>query len=329
MSDFTSGFWSWFVIVVTIASIGYCAWLLLLTSRARVKPGQAAAPNATGPGGKQVELMGHTWDGDLAEYNNPLPRWWVWLFWITIVFSVGYLIAYPGLGSFKGMLAWSSTGAWTQESDDTEARLKPMYEKYATLDLRAIAADPQARAMGERIFLVTCAPCHGSDAGGAPGFPNLRDSDWLYGGDPATIVTSISNGRMGVMPALGAALGPDGVKNVVAYVRSLSKLPSDTLKAQLGKPLFAQYCSGCHGLEAKGSTVVGAPNLTDAIWLYGSSEAAIAQGINNGRHLGMAAEHPPMPPFRNTLGQGTLGPAKINLVAGYVWGLSNGAPGAK
>jgi cytochrome c oxidase cbb3-type subunit 3 len=325
MSDFTSGFWSWFIIVVTFGSIGYCAWLLWVTSRTRVKSGASSAPADSG----KAELMGHTWDGDLAELNNPLPRWWMWLFWITIVFSLGYLVAYPGLGSFRGMLGWSSTAAWTQESDDTEARLKPLYEKYANLELPTIAADPQARAMGERIFLNTCAPCHGSDAGGGQGFPNLRDNDWLYGGEPATIVTSITNGRMGVMPSFGAALGPEGVRDVVAYVRSLSKLPSDGLRAQMGKPLFEQTCAACHGKDGTGNRAVGAPNLTDAVWLYGSSEATIAQGINNGRHLGMSAEHPPMPAFKNTLGQGALGPAKINLVAAYVWSLSNRPPGAK
>ena len=327
MNEFTSGFWSWYVIVLTLGSIGYCAWLLWVTSRVRVKAG-AALPTATGPGGKQVELTGHTWDGDLAEYNNPLPRWWMWLFWITIVYSLAYLVVYPGLGSFKGMLGWSSTGAWTTEMDDTDARLKPLYEKFAGMELPAIAADTQARAMGERIFLVNCAPCHGSDARGSTGFPNLADKDWLYGGDPATIVASVTSGRMGVMPPLGPALGADGVKNVVAYVRSLSGLPSDGLKAQLGKPLFDQNCAACHGMDGKGNQALGAPNLSDQIWLYGSSEATIAQGINNGRHVGMEAEHPPMPSFKNTLGQGPLGPAKINLVAAYVWGLSN-KPAAK
>jgi cytochrome c oxidase cbb3-type subunit 3 len=329
MSDFTSGFWNWYVIVLTFGSIGYCAWLLWVTGRMRVKAGQAAPSDSSGSGGGNVELTGHTWDGDLAEYNNPLPRWWMWLFWITIVFALGYLVAYPGLGSFNGLLGWSSTGAWTQETDAADAQLKPMYEKFAGLELPAIAADPAARAMGERIFLVNCAPCHGSDAGGAPGFPNLRDNDWLYGGEPATILASVTNGRMGVMPAFGTALGADGVKNVVAYVRSLSKLPSDGLRAQLGKPLFDQNCAACHGPEGKGNQALGAPNLSDAIWLYGSSEAAIAQGVTNGRHLGMTAEHSPMPAFGKTLGQGPLGPAKINLVAGYVWSLSNKPPATK
>ena len=327
MSDFTSGFWSWYVIVLTIGSIGYCAWLLWVTSRAKVK---STAPMATapGPGGKQVELMGHTWDGDLAEYNNPLPRWWMWLFWITIVFALGYLVAYPGLGSIRGALGWTSAGAWAKETADTERRLIPMYDKYATLDLPAIAADAQGRAMGERIFLNNCAPCHGSDARGSRGFPNLADNDWLYGGAPEQIVASITNGRMGVMPALGPSMGEDNVKNVVAYVRSLSGLAHDNLKAQLGKPVFEQNCAACHGMDGKGNQQVGAPNLTDQIWLYGSSEATMAEGINKGRHLGIAPEHTPMPSFKGTLGAGPLGPARINLVAAYVWSLSN-KPAAK
>jgi cytochrome c oxidase cbb3-type subunit III len=320
MSDFTSGFWNWWVIVGTVASIGYCAWLLLTTSRIKVKG--APAP------GKPVETTGHTWDGDLAEYNNPLPRWWMWLFWITIAYGLAYLAAYPGLGNFRGLLGWTSAGAWNAETDETEARLRPLYEKYAGMELPAIAADAQGRAMGERIFLVNCAPCHGSDARGGKGFPNLTDNDWLYGGDPATIVATVTNGRMGVMPPLGPGLGEDGVKNVVAYVRSLSGLPSDGLRAQLGKPLFEQTCSACHGMEGKGNPALGAPNLTDRTWLYDSSEATIAYGINNGRHIGMSPEHPPMPSFRGTLGQGPLGPARINLVAAYVWGLSN-KPAAK
>jgi cytochrome c oxidase cbb3-type subunit 3 len=322
MSDFTSGFWSWYVIALTLGSIGYCAWLLWVTGKAKAKVG-APLPTAAGPGGKPVELTGHTWDGDLAEYNNPLPRWWMWLFWITIVFALGYLVAYPGLGSVKGALGWTSAGAWTKDVAGTDARLKPMYDKYAGMELAAIAADPQGRAMGERIFLNNCAPCHGSDARGSRGFPNLTDNDWLYGGEPAQIVASVTNGRMGVMPALGPTLGEENVKNVVAYVRSLSGLAHDKLKAQLGKSVFEQNCAACHGMDGKGNQAVGAPNLTDQIWLYGSSEATIAEGVNKGRHLGIEPEHAPMPSFKSTLGAGPLGPARINLVAAYVWSLSN------
>ena len=312
MSDFTSEFWNWWVIVGTVASIGYCAWLLLATSRIRVKTG-AKAPT---PG--KAELTGHTWDGDLAEYNNPLPRWWMWLFWITILYSVGYLIVYPGLGRNPGVFGWTSAGAHARESAAAEATAKPLYEKYLAMDLQQVAADPQARAMGERLFLNHCAQCHGSDAGGSRGFPNLRDSDWLYGGAPETIRESITNGRMGVMPALGGTLGEEGTKNVVAYVRSLSGLAHDGLRAQVGKPLFEQNCAACHGLDGKGNQAVGAPNLTDPIWLYGSSEATMTEGVNKGRHLGMDPEHMPMPAHKDTLGAG-----KIQILAAYVWGLSN------
>ena len=313
MSDFTSGFWNWWVIVGTVGSIAYCAWLLLVTSRIKVKTGKPA-PKAGG----QVELMGHTWDGDLAEYNNPLPRWWMWLFWITIVFSVGYLVLFPGLGKFPGVLGWTSSDAHARERADVDAKVKPLYDKYLAMDLKQVAADPQARAMGERLFLNNCAQCHGSDAGGSRGFPNLRDNDWLYGGAPETIRESITNGRMGVMPALGPVIGADATKNVVAYVRSLSGLAHDASSAQLGKAVFEQNCAACHGLDGKGNQAVGAPNLTDQIWLYGSSEATIAEGVNKGRHLNLDDAHLPMPAHKDTLGAG-----KVQILAAYVWGLSN------
>jgi cytochrome c oxidase cbb3-type subunit 3 len=319
MSDFTSGFWNWYVIVVTLGSIAYCGWLLWVTSRARVK----AEAAASGQVAKGVETTGHVWDGDLAEYNNPLPRWWMWLFWITIVFSLCYLVLYPGLGTMRGVLDWTSAGAYERDRADAEAKVKPLYDKYLAMDLKQVAADPAARAMGERLFLNNCAQCHGSDAGGSRGFPNLRDKDWLYGGEPETIRESITDGRMGVMPPLGAALGGEGVKDVVAYVRSLSGLPNDSLKAQLGKPLFMQSCAACHGADGKGKEAVGAPNLTDAIWLYDSSDATIAEGVNKGRHIGMDADHPPMPAHKNL-----LAPGKIQVLAAYVWGLSN-EPAAK
>ncbi len=248
----------------------------------------------------------------------------MWLFWITIVYSLVYLVFYPGLGNFAGVLKWTSGGAYASETADADARLKPLYDKYLAMGLPAIAADPQGRAMGERIFLNNCAPCHGSDAGGGTGFPSLRDADWLYGGAPEQIVQSITNGRMGVMPALGATMGAEGVKDVAAYVRSLSGLSSDKLKAQLGKPIFEQTCAACHGADGKGNQLVGAPNLTDSVWLYGSSEATIAYGINNGRHLNVNPEHTPMPSFKSV-----LGPARINLVGAYVWSLSNKTPAGK
>ena len=315
MSDFDSGFWSWYVIVLTLGGIAYCAWLLWKMSKAKLPAGQAKAAGTTG----KAELTGHVWDGDLAEYNNPLPRWWMWLFWITIAFSIGYLALYPGLGTVSGVLGWTSRDAYRADVADVEARTKPLYDRYLAMDLKQVAADPQAHAMGERLFLNNCAQCHGSDAGGARGFPNLRDNDWLYGGEPEKIKESIANGRNGVMPPIGATLGEENVRNVVAYVRSLSGLPHDGLKAQLGKPLFMQNCSACHGPEGKGSQIVGAPNLTDKIWLYGGSEQTITETVTKGRGAATLAEgQSVMPAWKPKLGE-----AKVHILAAYVWSLSN------
>ncbi|HQU49299.1 MAG TPA: cytochrome-c oxidase, cbb3-type subunit III, partial [Casimicrobiaceae bacterium] len=270
------------------------------------------------PEGAGVDTTGHVWDGDLAEYNNPLPKWWSNLFWITIVFAIAYVILYPGLGTFPGVLGWTSTGQYQRERADAEARVKPILDRFAAMPIEKVAADPEGRAMGERLFLNNCAQCHGSDAGGSRGFPNLRDGDWLYGGAPDKIVETVTHGRLGVMPPLGAALGEQGTKDTAAFVRSLSGLPHDPLRAQLGKPLFAQNCAACHGADGKGNQAIGAPNLTDGTWLYGSSEAAILEGINKGRNVNVSPGTLAMPSFQDTLGE-----ARIRLVAAYVWGLSN------
>jgi cytochrome c oxidase cbb3-type subunit 3 len=312
MSDFTSEFWAWYVGLLTLVSIGACTWLLYRMGKMRVQK------DPSQEGGK-VGTTGHVWDEDLAEYNNPLPRWWMWLFYITLVFSVGYLVLYPGLGNLPGVLGWTSTGAYATEVKATDASVAPLYKKYLAMDVKDVAADPQARAMGERLFLNYCAPCHGSDAGGAKGYPNLRDPDWLYGGEPAQIKESITNGRNGIMPAFGEALGEEGVKNVAAYVRTLSGLPADSLRAQLGKQLFAQNCVACHGADAKGNQALGAPNLTDKIWLYGSSEATIIETISKGRGAPSAITR--MPAHKDTLDEG-----KIHMLTAYVWGLSHAKP---
>ena len=307
MSDFVSGGWSAFVAIATVVSILACAVLLYALGRMRV------TPKGTG---ERTETTGHVWDGDLAEYNHPLPRWWMWLFYATIVFAVGYLLLYPGLGSAPGILHWTSAGAYTAEVRDADAAVAPLYARYAGMDVKTVAADPAARAMGERLFLNYCAQCHGSDAAGSKGFPNLTDRDWLYGGDPERIQQSISNGRNGIMPPFGAVLGDEGVRNVVAYVRSLSGLPADSVRAFEGKPLFAQNCAACHGADGKGNQDIGAPNLTDAIWLYGSTEATITETVAKGR--GQASAVTRMPAHRERLDEG-----KIRLLTAYVWGLSN------
>jgi cytochrome c oxidase cbb3-type subunit 3 len=316
MSDFTSNFWNLYVIVLTVAALLFCAWMLVKLVAVKAAPGVRATPKL---GERTTETTGHVWDGDLAEYNNPLPKWWLNLFWITLIFSVVYLVLYPGLGSLPGVLGWSSTGQYERERAEIDARAAPLYAKYANMDVKMIAADPEARAMGQRLFLTYCSQCHGSDARGSRGFPNLSDRDWLWGGDPDTIVATITNGRTGMMPALAAGLGDEGVTDVVAYVRSLSGLAHDPLKAQLGKPLFAQNCAACHGAEGKGNPAVGAPNLTDSIWLWGSSEATIREGVTKGRNMNLAEGTMAMPSWKS------LGPEKVRLLAAYVWGLSNGA----
>ena len=321
MSDFTSGFWSFYVAVLTIASIVACGVLLVVMSKARAK---ASTSVATSEGAPAKETTGHVWDEDLREYNNPLPKWWLNLFWITLFFGVIYLILYPGLGSLPGVLGWTSAGAYAKERDAQNAITQPLFAKFSKMDVQQLAVDPEAHAMGERMFLNYCAPCHGSDARGGKGFPNLADRDWLYGGSPEQITASITGGRNGIMPPMGAALGDEGVKDVVAYVQSLSGMPHDELKSQLGKPLFMQNCAACHGPDGKGNVALGAPNLTDNVWLWGGSQATITETVNKGRRLAAAEGTTAMPAFKDTLGDD-----KIRLVAAYVWSLSNPAAPAK
>ena len=308
MSDFTSDFWGLYVAVLTLVSIVACGALLYAVGRKRVaKPQGDAQPDTTG----------HVWDEDLVEYNNPLPRWWSWLFWITIVFGLVYLALYPGLGRVPGALGWTSLGEYASETKTVDEAVAPVYAKFEAMDVRDIARDPAATAIGERLFLNHCAQCHGSDAGGSKGYPSLRDGDWLYGGDPATIQASITNGRNGVMPAMGAALGADGVDYVVNYVRSLSGLPADGLRSHLGKPLFMTNCAACHGADGKGNAALGAPNLADKVWLYGSSPPTLTETIGKGRGDASSAVTR-MPAHKDVLGA-----TKIRILTAYVWGLSN------
>jgi len=301
MSDFVTDFWGWYVALGTIVSIAACALLLQVQSRKRVA-GKS----------ESEETTGHMWDEDLAEYNNPLPRWWMSLFWITILFSLVYLALYPGLGTFKGLLGWSSSGQYQAERATADAQFGPIFRKYAALDIPAIAANPEARAMGERLYLTYCSQCHGSDGRGAPGYPNLADNDWLWGGTPDAIVATIMGGRNGVMPALGAALGGEAdVKNMANYVLSLSGAKHDAAMAAAAQPKFA-VCAACHGADGKGNFALGAPNLTDNIWLFSPSIESISETIRNGRNLQMPAQAE------------ALGQEKVRILSGYIWSLSHG-----
>jgi cytochrome c oxidase cbb3-type subunit 3 len=298
MSDFTSNFWAMWVSGITVASILACLLLLWFSGKAKA---MTADDNTTG----------HVWDGDLREMNNPLPRWWAWLFVITIVFSFVYLALYPGLGTNPGKLGWTSVGQHQAEVDKGNSDVAPLYAKFADMKSEDVAKDAQAMAIGERLFMNNCSQCHASDARGNKGIPNLADSDWLYGGSPATIKETITNGRMGTMPVMAAAVGTsEDVKNVAQYVLSLSGSPHDSVQASLGKSKFAA-CAACHGADGKGTQAMGAPNLTDDVWLHGYGEAAIIAMINGGKSNQMPAQ------------AGKLTQGQIHILTSYVWGLSN------
>ncbi|NDZ18452.1 cytochrome-c oxidase, cbb3-type subunit III [Variovorax sp. WS11] len=300
MSDFFSDFWSNYVALATLGSILLCALLLWVVARSSAPSG---SDNTTG----------HVWDEDLREANNPMPRWWIGLFVITIVFGLAYLVAYPGLGSYKGELAWSTADEYAKDQARAKRELEPVYAAYAAMPAERVAGEPAAMAIGERLFLNNCAQCHGSDARGSKGFPNLADSDWLHGGMPDKIKESITGGRTGVMPPMAAAVGtPEDVKNVANYVLSLSGSPHDSVRAGLGKSKFSA-CAACHGIGGVGNPAMGAPNLADKVWLHGYGQEAIISIINTGRTNQMPAQ------------QGRLTEAQIHVLASYVWGLSNKA----
>jgi cytochrome c oxidase cbb3-type subunit 3 len=298
MSDFTSNFWSWYVAGISLVGILACLLLLYFSGKAKA---MTADDNTTG----------HVWDGDLREMNNPLPRWWVGLFLITIVFSLAYLALYPGLGNSAGNLGWSSAGQYEAEVAKANKELEPLYAKFAGMPPEDVAKDPQAMAIGDRLFMNNCAQCHGSDARGSKGFPNLTDTDWLHGGSHAKIQETLLNGRNGNMPPMAAAVGtPEDVRNLAHYVLSLSNSPHDSLKASLGKSKFGA-CAACHGGDGKGNQALGAPNLTDDIWLHGWGENAIVSMVTNGKVNQMPAQ------------AGKLTEAQLHVLASYVWGLSN------
>jgi cytochrome c oxidase cbb3-type subunit 3 len=304
MADFTSSFWNWFVIVLTILSIIACFWLIRWMSTGKKKPGE------------KVDTMGHVWDEDLAELNNPLPGWWLGLFYITLFFGMGYLMLYPGLGNFPGLLDWTSKGQYNEEMEAAKERYEPLFQKYRSQDIVTVAQDPQAVKIGERLFMNYCSTCHGSDARGARGFPNLRDNDWLWGGAPQAIETTILDGRNAVMPAWEASLGgSEGVSDVTEYVLSLSGRDHDGTAAERGKAKFDMFCVACHGADGKGNQALGAPDLTDSTWLYGGTKTSIMETIAKGRQ-GV------MPAHREFLGE-----AKVHLLAAYVYSLSHDGSG--
>ncbi len=300
-----TSFWSWYVVILTTGTLLALTWLIFATRK-----GQRSDTTD--------QTVGHVYDG-IEEYDNPLPRWWFMLFVGTIIFAVGYLVLYPGMGNWKGILpgydgGWTSAKQYDREITKADEKYGPIFAKYAALPIEEIAKDEAALKMGGRLFASHCAVCHGSDAKGSHGFPNLTDNDWIWGGEPETIKASILNGRQAVMPGWEAALGNDGIKNVTGYVRSLSGLKNpEGLDLEAGQKSFDTMCVACHGPEGKGNPLLGAPNLTDNTWLYGSSFAQVQQTLRHGRNGQMPAQ------------ENFLGNDKVHLLAAYVYSLSHGA----
>jgi cytochrome c oxidase cbb3-type subunit 3 len=295
---------SLFIVVFTLVNILACVWLLWWTARDRGSQQHAASADG------MPERTGHVWDGDLEEYNNPLPRWWLGVFIITVLFGAVYLYLFPGLGSFAGAKNWTSVGQYEEQMARQRALLDQQLASLHGASLDQLAANPAAMAMAKNLFGANCSTCHGSDARGAKGFPNLTDGDWLWGGAGEAVHETIANGRHAVMPALGAVLGDEGVNEVASYVLSLSgvQAPADWVAA--GKERFAMVCAACHGADATGNQLLGAPNLTDKTWLFGGDFAAVSATIREGRESTMPA-HTPL-----------LGDAKVRLLAAYVLNLS-------
>lgn len=299
MADFTSGFWSWYITVLTILSIFACFVLIWWMG------------GKSGDGSKDVDDTGHVWDEDLRELNNPLPKWWLNMFYITLVFGIGYLALWPGLGTFQGLLGWSSAESYNEEIKVADEKYGPLFQGFLAKELADVAEDPAAQKMGERLFASYCATCHGSDARGARGFPNLRDGDWQWGGDANSIKVSIMSGRTGAMPGWEGPLGGEtGVADMTQYVLQLSERAHDAEAAARGAEKYSMFCVACHGADGKGNQALGAPNLTNGIWLYGGSREQIAHTLRAGRNG-------QMPAFEETLSED-----KIHILTAYVYGLT-------
>ncbi|MEH6552094.1 MAG: cytochrome-c oxidase, cbb3-type subunit III [Pseudomonadales bacterium] len=288
-----TSFWSGWIIVLTVISLILVTWLLIANKS-----------------GKAGQTTGHIYDG-IEEYDNPLPMWWFYMYIITVIFAIGYLIAYPGMGNFKGVLDWTQVNQYESRIAEAEARYGPLFAQHAATPIEELAGDDKAMKMSQRIFANNCAQCHGSDAAGGFGFPNLTDDNWLYGGSAEQIKASITHGRNGVMPGWKDALGEQGLINVTAYVQSLNGRPVDEVLATKGAAQFATFCVACHSQDGKGNQMMGAPDLTNNNWLYGGSPTQIKFTIANGRGG-------KMPPHRELLSEN-----KIHLLSAYVYGLSH------
>ena len=298
MNKFDSVGWSIWITVIALGGVVFCLYVLFSQLKGQPKKGET------------ISETGHAWDG-ITEYDTPLPRWWVSMYLILSAIALAYMFLYPALGSYNGLLDTNQAKEVLLAQEEIEARVQPVFQQYADMPFAEIANDEQARLIGQRLFLYNCAQCHGSDAQGSPSFPNLTDKSWLWGGEPEQILHTITEGRRGIMPAHNAMMTPAQASEIAQYVRSLNNLAHDQTRVVPGKKLYDQFCVACHGAEAKGNQMLGAPDLTDNNWLYGSSEDSIVYGIMNGRDN-------QMPPQKDH-----LSPEQIRVLAGWVWGLSN------
>lgn len=286
--------WSILVVGLTVLNTVAAVWLLVWMRKRR------------GETERTTDTTGHVWDGDLREYNNPLPRWWLWLFVITVAFAVGYAILYPTLGNARGTLGWTREKQWADMQAGQERRTQAMLARFQGRSSDELARDPTALAVGRNLFANNCAACHGSDGGGAVGFPSLRDPDWLWGGTPLAIETSIREGRNGIMTPWIDVIGERGVADTAAYVLSLSGRRAPGGDAAAGKAHYDTLCAACHGADGAGNTALGAPTLSDRIWLHGGSAEAVRRTIALGRNGVMPAH-----------GE-RLGETRVKLTAAYV-----------
>ncbi|MBV1951546.1 MAG: cytochrome-c oxidase, cbb3-type subunit III [Cycloclasticus sp.] len=294
-----SSFWSTVVNIVIFLNIigGY----LLIRWVAKPNKGES----------KAGETTGHIWDDNLAELNNPMPMWWLYLFYISIIFALVYVVLYPGFSQYEGLLKWTSVGQYEEEVAKSEEKYGPLFSQFSDTPIEELSKNEDANKVGQRLFVTYCAQCHGSDAGGTRGYPNLTDNEWIWGGEASDIEHTILNGRDAAMPAWGSVLKPNQVEYVADYLFSLSGRPHKATDANRGKKLYDSYCVTCHMSDATGNKALGAPNLVDDVWLYGASRNKITESISKGR-LGK------MPPHKNFLGED-----KVHVLAAYVYSLSN------
>lgn len=292
-----TSFWNWYVIVITIFTILASLWLLRWTKN--------AGNQDDGDGS-----TGHVWDEDLVELNNPLPRWWLQLFYITIIFAFVYFALYGGLGNLGGYLGWSQEGQYDAEMQTAIEAQEAVFSRYRQMDNDALMADAEANATGQRLYANSCAMCHGSDARGAKGFPNLADDDWLYGDSFDAVMHSIVKGRVGVMPVMVGGLDDGAIGDLVVYVQSLSGQKADAQLAANGKKNYDMLCVACHQADGSGNQALGAPRLNDDIWLYGGDPATIRETLILGRNGNMPAH------------ENLLSEDRQRLVTAYVLSLS-------